>query len=127
MTALLAVREDLDWVGLVIVLGIGVLVIGFAIWEDATYRPRIQDLIDEALDPVTGPQIFTAPDLDHVACANPDCGQTICGCRKPAECTGCTTLGCSHGEGLCWDCRSGCRECAAEERADRDFDWAAGR
>lgn len=127
ITAAMAVREDLDWVGLAVVLGIGALCIGFAIWEDDTYRPRLQDLVDEALDPVTGPRIYTAPEPDHVECANPDCDQTICACRKPSECTGCITLGCSHGEGLCWDCRPACRECASEARAEADNRWMAGR
>jgi hypothetical protein len=68
---------------------------------------------------------------DHVSCANPDCDQTICVCPRPAECVGCTTLGCDHlnphGGLLCWDCRLECSECAAEQQAVERLAWEAGR
>lgn len=107
------------WLGFVIVLGI--LVISLVVWLH--YR-RVEIGGDALLDWIRslGPDT----DLDHVECANPDCDQTICGCRQPSECTGCTTLGCEH-EGLCWDCRLGCRECLAEERAELDLAWEQGR
>lgn len=65
---------------------------------------------------------------DHMDCANHDCEQIICCCRKPAECPGTTTLGCDHGEDLCWDCRRlGCRACAREAYTEQARAWAAGR
>lgn len=70
-------------------------------------------------------------EVDHTTCANPDCGQPICCCRRPVECTGHTTLGCDHlnqfGGLLCWDCRVSCRKCAGELRAEQALAWAAGR
>lgn len=65
-------------------------------------------------------------DTDHDTCTNPDCGATICRCRRPVECAGATTLGCGH-EGLCWGCRLGCRECAFEAHTEQALAWAAGR
>lgn len=123
MTALLVVRQDLDWNGFVVVMTIlALVVIAFApITRDWFHRgdDQLQDLIDQALD--------LANEVDHAPCSNSECAETICACRTAAECTGCTTLGCCHGEGLCWDCRLGCRQCAADERVLRDLDWAVGR
>lgn len=116
-----------DWASLVIVLGIGALCLAVSWMETREWFRRgdleLQRIIDEALD---------RAEPDHVDCANPDCEQVICACRKPAECDGCTTLGCDHlnrhGGLLCWDCRVGCcSECAAETAAEVPMDWAGGR
>lgn len=130
MTALLVVRQGLDWTGLVVVLGMLAVVLAVARLEarDAYRRAqaRCQGLIDTALDTAVDTGLDVA-EPDHVDCSNPDCDQVICACRKPAECTGCTTLGCTHGEGLCWDCRRDCRECAFEDDTQQAIDWANGR
>lgn len=65
-------------------------------------------------------------EVDHMACSNPECDAVICCCSKPAECTGCSTLGCQD-EGLCWDCRLQCPDCAFEAHSQRAIDLAAGR
>lgn len=116
MTALVALRHDQDWQGLVIVLGILALCVVIAKYEVRDLDLRLDDLL--ASDPEIAP--------DHIACTNPDCGQTICHCSKPAECTGCTTLGCPD-EGFCWDCRLGCSDCAAEDYSARAIAWMADR
>lgn len=119
MTAALVVRTDQDWLGFAIVLGI--LLFSLAAWLH--YR-RVDQGGNELL--AWHRSLRPDPEDDHVECSNPECSQVICRCRKPAECVGTTTLGCEH-EGLCWDCRLGCRECLAEERAEQDAAWRAGR
>lgn len=121
MTPLVAVRTDQEWLGFVIVLGIFALclLVGWGEGRDwfRAQDANLQRLVDDALARV---------EPDHVDCANPVCDQTVCRCRKPAECTGTTTLGCEH-EGLCWDCRLGCIDCAAELEVERAAESAAGR
>jgi hypothetical protein len=119
MSALVAVRNDQNWLGFAIVTGI--LVFSLAAW--LRYL-RVEEGGEELLTWLRslGPDL----DADHVECADPDCDLVICRCRKPAECIGTTTLGCDH-EGLCWGCRLGCRECAADEAVAQELAWGRGR
>lgn len=126
MTAGIAPHGGQDWLGLVIVLGLLAIILIYAWGEERHWSSQqdaeMQRLIDEALD-----RADDGPLVDHVACANPDCDETICACHKPSECTGTKTLGCPHGEGLCWDCRLQCTDCAVELHTQQAIDWAAGR
>lgn len=120
MTAL-ELHGGQDWQGFLVVMGIlGICLIWARLEIHNVDFDDVARLVEEAL----GPDV---EQTDHVDCANPDCDQVICQCRKPAECTGCTTLGCDHGHGLCWDCRLRCRECARERQAEQAMDWAVGR
>jgi hypothetical protein len=117
--AALVVRQDQNWLGFAIVMGI--LLFSLGAW--LRYL-KVEEGGRELLEWLRslGPDI----ESDHVECASDECDQVICRCRKPAECVGTTTLGCVH-EGLCWDCRLGCRECLAEARAEQDLAWEGGR
>jgi hypothetical protein len=125
MTGLLVVRHDQNWVGFVIVFGVLIVLAALA-YLDAWHADRRSHIFDPVLDAAIDQAVDLGNDVDHVDCSNPDCDETICHCRKPSECTGTTTLGCEH-EGLCWDCRLGCRECRRDLAAEQDADWAAGR
>jgi hypothetical protein len=119
VTALLVTRHDQDWMGFAIVMGLFAL--SLAAWAHYFYVEGGQTRL--TLDRVIRGLAQRRPEPDHTVCSNIDCGAEICCCHGPGECTGCDTLGCPHGEGLCWTCRLGCRECMAEQ----DFEWAARR
>lgn len=129
MISAVVVRHDLDWSGFAVVMGmLALMLLALVPGARELFRRNddwLKDFAQEGLDIYA--DVVAVPEVDHVDCANADCDQTICACRKPAECPGCTTLGCSHGVGLCWDCRLGCTECAAEHRALIDLDWVNGR
>lgn len=121
-----------NWADFLIVMGILGLCL-LATWLESRDWFLRQDLwyvrlVDDAR---TRPLGTPVPEVDHVECANPDCDQMICACRTPAECTGCTTIGCEHpnvhGGLLCWDCRLECRDCADEAYTEHATSWAAGR
>jgi hypothetical protein len=122
MTTLIAVRQDQDWVGFAVVGGI-LLALSLVAYVEIRLAPSCDSPEDLAA--------LAALEADHVDCANPDCDLTICACRQPHECTGCTTVGCDHpnrfGGLLCWACRFACGVCVAEVAAESDLDWAAGR
>lgn len=115
----------LDWVGFFTVLTIvpAVLVAAyldarFALWREERRLCRSIARVAAGITPAPA-----GPEVDHVACGNPDCDQTICACRKPAECVGTTTVGCLHDwPWLCWECRLECTECALELHAEQAMD-----
>lgn len=115
MTTALVVRQDPDWVGFVVVMGILALSLLFAFGTRRLFGGEFRIDLDQLHD------------HDHVDCSNPDCDHTICRCSKPAECVGTTTLGCPHGEGLCWDCRLACWQCSAEWWSEQGLASEAGR
>lgn len=119
MSALLVVRQDLDWLGFVIVLGIGALAIGFALWEDHEHRPSVANLIDG-----------DSPEVDHETCTREGCGVVLCYCRTPKRCAGTEEPGCDHpGTFVCEDHRIGdtrwetCEGCLDDLRADSGSRW----
>lgn len=109
------VREDLNWPGLLVLVALAVVIFGYGCRRgDRT----VTSMIAEAFEPGV---------IDHADCAADDCDQVICHCNysraQAHECAGTTTLGCDHGEGLCWDCRGKCSECLAETRAESTLVW----
>lgn len=109
-----------NWVALVVTFG--VLLLGLRAWLRYLH---VEEGGEELLTWLRslGPEV----EVDHEQCSHPECDQVICACRKPAECVGTTTLGCPHGDWLCWDCRLGCSACFIDEVRAQDVAWERGR
>lgn len=122
LAAAVAVRQDLDWTGFAIVMGMLALALLTLVPYSREWFVRegdyLQRLVDEALE------------VDHVTCITDGCDLVLCYCRiTTSPCEGTVEPGCGHsGAFVCEDHRlEECRGCRVDALADRDDLWASGR